>query len=129
MKVGATARRNSEAAIGGGSGGHYGFDDNRDLSASRRLEVIVAIWFLDFQFVITVVSGLVTVALVITMLGKARAIGRRFARLQSDVERLSREVKQLQVAEQRRFMKELQDGTAVPQSPPNNGVSSEGTAK
>jgi hypothetical protein len=106
------------------------------------LEVVVAIWFLDFQFVIAVVCGLVAVALVVTALGKARSIGRRFARLQSDVERLSREVKQLQVAEQRRFMKELQAPTtkygtavpqsppdAVPQSPPDNGLSAKETAK
>ena len=91
----------------------------------------MAIWFLDFQFVIAVVSGLVAVALVVTTLGKARA---RFARLQSDVERLSREVKQLQAAEQRRFMKELRApttkyGTAVPQSPPDNGLSAKETAK
>ena len=94
----------------------------------------MANWFLDFQFVIAVVLGLVVVALVLNMLGKARAIGRRFARLQSDIERLSREVKQLQVAEQRRFMKELRPRRtkyepAVPQSPPDNGLSTKETAK
>jgi hypothetical protein len=98
------------------------------------LEVVVAVWFLESQFLITVVLGVMVVALVVTMLGKARVIGKKFARLQLDVERLSREMKQLQAAEQRRFMKELRDpttksGTAVIEAPPDNGVSSEEKAK
>jgi hypothetical protein len=86
------------------------------------LEVIVPVWFLDSQFGIAVLLGVVVVALVVALLGQARVIGRKFARLQSDVERLSREVKQLQAAEERRFMKELRSltkpGTAVTETPP-----------
>jgi hypothetical protein len=99
------------------------------------LEVIVADWFLDSQFVTAVILGFVVVGLVVTMLAKARVIGRKFTRLQSDVERLSWEVKQLQIAEQGRFMKELKAaetltkyGNATP-SQPANGLSSEETAK
>ena len=92
------------------------------------------VWFLDSQFVIAVLLGLVVVALVVALLGQARVIGRKLASLQSDVERLSRKVKQLQGAEERRFMKELRSpitkhATAVTETPPDDGVSSEEKAK
>ena len=88
------------------------------------------VWFLDSQYVIAVLLGLVVVALVVAL----RVIGRKFARLQSKVERLSREVKQLKAADERRFMKELRSpitkhGTAVTETPPDDGVSSEEKAK
>jgi hypothetical protein len=94
------------------------------------LEFIVHVWFLDPQYVIAVLLGLVVVALVVAL----RVIGRKFARLQSNVERLSREVKQLKAADERRFMKELRSpitkhGTAVTETPPDDGVSSEEKAK
>ena len=92
------------------------------------------VWFLDSQFVIAVLLGLVVVALVVALLGQARVIGRKLANLQSDVERLSRKVKQLQGAEERRFMKELRSpitkhGTAVTETPPDDGVSPKEKAK
>jgi len=49
----------------------------------------------------------VLVVLIVTAFRKAGVTGKEFARLQKDVERLSEEMKELQAAEQRRFIKEL----------------------
>jgi hypothetical protein len=90
-------------------------------------------WFLDYRFIIAVGLGLVVVGLVVTF-AKATAIGSKSARLQSDVEQLSRQVKRLQAAEERRFMKELRSpitkhGTAVSETRPDDGVSPEKKAQ
>jgi hypothetical protein len=47
------------------------------------------------------------VALIATAFQRARVTRKEFARLREDVKRLSEEVKELQAAEQRRFIKEL----------------------
>lgn len=100
----------------------------------------------DSQLLVAVVLGIMLVALIVTMLGKARVTPSQFARLQADIKRLSRlqadvkrlseEVKQLQATEERRFIKELnapatptKSTAAVPQSAPADGNSSKEAVK
>ena len=82
----------------------------------------------DFWRAIAVGLGFAVLALVVAMLSQARANGRKFARLQSDVKRLSREMKELRAAEQRRFMKDLR-APYKSDTPPESGVSSDEKAK
>jgi len=61
----------------------------------------------DFQLVTAVILGLLLVVLVVTALQRARVTRKEFAKLRKDVKQLSDDVKVLEVAEQRRFIKEL----------------------
>jgi hypothetical protein len=100
----------------------------RIVSPTCRLEVTVADWFPNSQHVIEIILDFMIIVLVISVLGKVRGIGKEFARLQRNVERLSEEVKHLQVAEQRRFIKELNAPPTTingPQLPAANSPSSE----
>jgi hypothetical protein len=88
----------------------------------------------EFWRAIAVGLGFAVLALVVAMLSQARANGRKFARLQSDIDRLSRKVQQLHSAEERRFIKELRAPstkyeTAVAETRPDSGDSSEENAK
>lgn len=65
-------------------------------------------WLLnDFQLVTAAILGVMVVVLIVTAFRKAGVTRREFVRLQEDVKRLSEEMKEIQVAEQRRFIKEL----------------------
>jgi uncharacterized membrane protein (DUF106 family) len=61
----------------------------------------------DSQFVTAVILGVMLVVLIVTAFRKATVTRKEFALLREDVKRLSEEVKELQAAEQRRFIKEL----------------------
>jgi hypothetical protein len=61
----------------------------------------------DSQFVTATILGIMLVVLIATAFRKARVTRKEFARLREDVKQLSEEVKELQAAEQRRFIKEL----------------------
>jgi uncharacterized membrane protein (DUF106 family) len=61
----------------------------------------------DSQIVTAIILGLVVVGLIVTAFRKARVTRKEFARLREDVKSLSAEIKELQVAEQRRFIQEL----------------------
>jgi hypothetical protein len=61
----------------------------------------------DFQLVTEVVLGLLLVVLIVTALQRARVTPKEFASLNKEVKQLSEEVKALQLAEQRRFIREL----------------------
>jgi len=84
-------------------------------------EVTVSDWPLnDSQFVTATILGIMLVVLIATAFRKARVTRKEFARLREDVKQLSEEVKELQAAEQRRFIKELKlnaaEKTAKPRS-------------
>jgi peptidoglycan hydrolase CwlO-like protein len=66
----------------------------------------------DSQLATAVFLGLMLIVLTVTVFRKARVSRKEFARLQKDVKRLSDDVKELQVAEQRRFLKELKASKA-----------------
>jgi uncharacterized membrane protein (DUF106 family) len=61
----------------------------------------------DSQIVTATILGIMLVVLIVTAFRKARVPRKEFARLQDDVKLLSEEVKELQAAEQRRFIQEL----------------------
>jgi uncharacterized membrane protein (DUF106 family) len=61
----------------------------------------------DSQLITAGILGVVLVVLIVTAFRKARVTRKEFARLREDVEQLSEEVKELQAAEQRRFIQEL----------------------
>jgi hypothetical protein len=86
-----------------------------------------------FWRAIAVGSSLVILALAVAMFGQTIATRRHFARLQSGIDRLSHKVKQLQAAEERRFMRELRARTTkygtVAETQPDPGDSSEEKAK
>jgi len=61
----------------------------------------------DSQLVTAAILGVMLVVLIVTAFRKASVTRKEFALLREDVQRLSEEVKELQAAEQRRFIKEL----------------------
>ena len=61
----------------------------------------------DSQIVTAVILGIMLVVLIVTAFRKTRVTRKEFARLRDDVKLLSAEVKELQMAEQRRFIQEL----------------------
>ena len=76
-------------------------------------------WLLDnAHFVLLVLCcTVITIGLIVTALTKVRRA--EFARLQNEIKELSAQVKALEVAEQRRFLKELKshsEGSARSQS-------------
>ena len=65
-------------------------------------------WTVNDPHLTTAISlGIALVALIVIAFRTARVIRTEFGQLQKDVERLSRNVQELLVAEQRRFIKEL----------------------
>jgi hypothetical protein len=84
----------------------------------------------DPPLMIAISLGIALVALIVIAFRKARVIRKEFVRLLNDVERLSRDVQELQVAEQRRFIMELnaskegnKSAIAAPETPVSAGVS------
>jgi cytoskeletal protein RodZ len=80
----------------------------------------------DFQLVTAVILGLLLVVLIVTALQRARVTRKEFAKLRKDVKQLSDDVKALQVAEQRRFIKELRtakDDEDIQSSGPKSAAS------
>ena len=61
----------------------------------------------DSQLVTAGILGVMFVVLIVTAFRKASVTRKEFARLREDIKQLSEEVKELQAAEQRRFIKEL----------------------
>jgi hypothetical protein len=61
----------------------------------------------DSQIVTATILGIMLVVLIVTAFRKSSVTRKEFALLREDVKRLSEEVKELQAAEQRRFIKEL----------------------
>jgi uncharacterized membrane protein (DUF106 family) len=61
----------------------------------------------DSQFVTATILGIMLVVLIATAFRKVRVTRKEFARLREDVKQLSEGMKELQAAEQRRFIKEL----------------------
>jgi hypothetical protein len=61
----------------------------------------------DSQIVTGTILGIMLIVLIVTAFRKASVTRKEFARLREDVKLLSEEVKELQAAEQRRFIKEL----------------------
>ena len=61
----------------------------------------------DSQFLTAAILGAVLVVLIVTAFRKAGVTRKEFARLQEHVKRLSEDVKELRVAEDRRFIQEL----------------------
>ena len=61
----------------------------------------------DSQVVTAAILGVMLIVLIVTAFRKASVTRKEFALLREDVKRLSEEVKELQAAEQRRFIKEL----------------------
>jgi hypothetical protein len=65
-------------------------------------------WLLsDPQLVTAAILGVVLVVLIVTAFRKSGVTRKEFALLQKDVKRLSEKMQELQAAEQRRFLKEL----------------------
>ena len=64
-------------------------------------------WLLNNALFVLLVlcAAVITIGLIVTALTKVRRA--EFARLQDDIKELSEQVKALEVAEQRRFLKEL----------------------
>ena len=88
----------------------------------------------DSQLMTAGILGILLVVLIVTAFRKARVTRKEFARLREDVKLLSEEVKELQAAEQRRFIKELNAAEKTTKSrsrrlnpPPTNASSSEQT--
>ena len=84
----------------------------------------------DPHLMIAIGLGIAYVALIVVAFQRARVIRKEFAHLQNNVERLSREVQELQVAEQRRFIMELnaskegnKSAIAAPETPVSASVS------
>jgi uncharacterized membrane protein (DUF106 family) len=80
-------------------------------------------WLLNNpHFVILVLScvAVIAIGLIVTALTKVRRA--EFARLQNEVKELSEHVKALQVAEQRRFLKELKSQGEGSEPPPATHV-------
>ena len=61
----------------------------------------------DSQIVTATILGIMLVVLIVTAFRKASVSRKEFTRLREDVKLLSEEVKELQAAEQRRFIKKL----------------------
>ena len=61
----------------------------------------------DTQLLAAAILGIGFIVLIVTAFRKPTVPRKEFARLQEGVKRLSEEVKELQAAEQRRFIKEL----------------------
>ena len=70
----------------------------------------------DSQIVTATILGIMLVVLIVTALRKASVTRKEFARLREDVKRLSQEVKELQVSEDRRLIKELNASEKTPKS-------------
>jgi len=88
----------------------------------------------DSQIVTAIILGIMLVVLIVTAFRKTRVTRKEFARLRDDVKLLSAEVKELQMAEQRRFIQELNAAEKTTKSrsrrlnpPPANASSSEQT--
>jgi type III secretory pathway component EscU len=80
----------------------------------------------DFQLVTAVIVGLLLIVLIVTAFQRARVTRKEFVRLKKDVKQLSEEVKTLQLAEQRRFIRELRtskEDDEIPSSVPRTAVS------
>jgi peptidoglycan hydrolase CwlO-like protein len=71
----------------------------------------------DSQMVTAAIFGLMLVVLIVIAFRKTRVTRKEFARLQKDVKRLSDDVRELQMAEQRRFLKELKTSKADDKPP------------
>jgi hypothetical protein len=83
----------------------------------------------DPHLMIAIGLGIAYVALIVVAFQRTRVI-RKVSHLQNNVERLSREVQELQVAEQRRFIMELnaskegnKSAIAAPETPVSASVS------
>jgi hypothetical protein len=61
----------------------------------------------DSQLLSAGILGIMLVVLIVTAFRKASVTRKECARLREDIKQLSEEVKELQAAEQRRFIKEL----------------------
>jgi hypothetical protein len=72
----------------------------------------------DSQLATAAILALMLIVLIVTAFRKTRVTRKEFARLQREVKRLSDDVKELQGAEQRRFLKELK-GSKADDTPPS----------
>jgi hypothetical protein len=88
----------------------------------------------DSQLVTAGILGVILIVLIVTAFRKASVTRKEFARLHEVVKVLCEEVKELQAAEQRRFIKELNASDKLTKSrsrrlnpPPVNAPSSEQT--
>jgi hypothetical protein len=88
----------------------------------------------DSQLLTAGILGVMLVVLIVTAFRKATVTRKEFARLREDIKQLSEEVKELQAAEQRRFIRELNAAETSTKSrsqrlnpPPADAPSSEQT--
>ena len=71
----------------------------------------------DPQLATAAILGLMLIVLIVTAFRKTGITPKEFARLQKDVKRLSDDVKELRLSEERRFLKELRASKADDKSP------------
>ena len=81
----------------------------------------------DSQLATAAILGLVLIVLIVTAFQKIRITRKELARLQKDVKRLSDNVKELRLSEERRFLKELKASKAD-DKPPSGAPDSSASA-